>query len=149
MIQRPNDSLLMIINKCYQILKEFLPEEVLVSYKNCHRNFPSLHLLSQQKEEGEAKPAEPKEEAKVEEPVEEAKEEPKDKEDEEGMWEETFNGHEDTKPRGTRGLSYCYRMLINDQQSYKELSLISFQNSLQAIGLCKGRDISFHVGLPT
>ena len=92
--------------------------------------------FSQHKEEGEEKPAEPKEEAKVEEPIEEAKEVSKDKEDEEGMWEETFNGHEDTKPRGTRGLSYCYRILINDQQSYKESNLISFQNSLQAIGLC-------------
>ena len=40
----------------------------------------------------------------------------KDKEDEDGMWEETFNGHEDTKPRGTGGFSYFFEKFINGQQ---------------------------------
>ena len=36
----------------------------------------------------------------AEEKKEEPKEEKHSEENEEGMWEESFNGHEDTKPRG-------------------------------------------------
>ena len=63
-----------------------------------------LFIYFQNKEKNAEEETKKEEEAKEgtkEETKEEVKEEPKDeKKDEEGMWEESFNSHEDTKPRG-------------------------------------------------
>lgn len=67
-----------------------------------------MHLALVCQEHDIEKPEEKKTEGEAENEKEESKEEKAHDDSEDGMWEETFNGHDDSKPRGRFALSYVY-----------------------------------------